>query len=522
MVNDEYMITEAIPAHLKEIEREHNVKILLAVESGSRAWGFESSDSDWDVRFIYVHIESWYFKVEKQRAVIEKMTDDNVDLAGWELRKALSLLIKSNPSLLEWLHSPIVYYKDEWFCDWIKSQSHMFYDRVKTIYHYNSIYNKHNERYINPERFKVKRFLYYLRGILACKWIEMNKSVPPVDFYELYNAVVDDESIRDSIAVLVEKKKSRTECDMLELDKNLVEYATSQAEYYNQMINTFRPQKYKHSTRSLDFLLERMIQRDYMWKVEMKSNKLGDAILDIQDFVENSKFNKPSNLVDLMRKLPAIKIKDGYVIDFLETDYSWDIPYCHTKGASEIYNPYPNGTHKPILFPKEKVVKNIIDFDEGKYTLTPEDEYPPYNDTMLLKGDVPYEVTSKLFPITSYIEAPFTQEGILQAWVIHEYKVFLRLWHYCDTIYIGNTSVVYKLKSHHMKRVKFSLFAIDIEKLLPRITIDGDKALFEYAFWNSWQGLVQVKQYVLKKGNSIEFEKAEKNTLVEYDCGFRI
>lgn len=172
MANEEYMIKEAIPAHLKEIEREHNVKILLAVESGSRAWGFESSDSDWDVRFIYVHIESWYFKVEKQRDVIEKMTDDNVDLAGWELRKALSLLSKGNPTIFEWFNSPLIYHYDEKFKLRMTRIYEQFFNPIKAMYHYNSIYKKHNERYINPEQFKVKRFLYYLRGILACKWIE--------------------------------------------------------------------------------------------------------------------------------------------------------------------------------------------------------------------------------------------------------------------------------------------------------------------------------------------------------------
>ena len=97
---------KAIPAHLHCIEHEHEVKILLAVESGSRAWGFESDNSDWDVRFIYVHKPEWYFIVEEQRDVIEQMYDDDVDLDGWELRKTLRLFRRSNPSLLEWFNSP--------------------------------------------------------------------------------------------------------------------------------------------------------------------------------------------------------------------------------------------------------------------------------------------------------------------------------------------------------------------------------------------------------------------------------
>lgn len=89
---------KAIPAHLRSIEKQFNVKVLLAVDSGSRTWGFESQNSDWDVQFIYVHKPEWYLKVEEQRDVIEHVYEDNVDLAGWELRKALSLLRRSNPS----------------------------------------------------------------------------------------------------------------------------------------------------------------------------------------------------------------------------------------------------------------------------------------------------------------------------------------------------------------------------------------------------------------------------------------
>ena len=109
------MVHTVIPAHLREVEQQYHVKVLLAVESGSRAWGFESLNSDWDVRFIYVHRPEWYFRIEDQRDVIEHMYDDDVDLAGWELRKALGLLRRCNPSLLEWIHSPVMYEADSEF-----------------------------------------------------------------------------------------------------------------------------------------------------------------------------------------------------------------------------------------------------------------------------------------------------------------------------------------------------------------------------------------------------------------------
>ena len=100
---------ELIKSKLKEIEEKENIKILHCVESGSRAWGFASPDSDYDVRFIYVRPKEFYLRLDKTRDVIEWQLDDTLDINGWDLSKALSLLYKSNPTLFEWNSSPIVY-----------------------------------------------------------------------------------------------------------------------------------------------------------------------------------------------------------------------------------------------------------------------------------------------------------------------------------------------------------------------------------------------------------------------------
>jgi len=245
----------AIPAHLASVEKEHDVKILLAVESGSRAWGFESKNSDWDVRFIYVHKPEWYFKVEEQRDVIEHMYEDDVDLAGWELRKALSLLRRSNPSLLEWFNSPKVYYVNEEFAKRIHAVEEDFFNPIKTMYHYNHIYNKHNERYLQQEGYPMKRFLYYLRGILACKWIEKNKTLPPVPFKDLMDATIDESGIREKVEELLLIKKEEKECDMLVVDDALVQYAKRWADYYNETVGSFRPEQNETSADVLDAIL---------------------------------------------------------------------------------------------------------------------------------------------------------------------------------------------------------------------------------------------------------------------------
>ena len=256
---EEALELNVIPAHLRDIEQDHNVKVLLAVESGSRAWGFESKNSDWDVRFIYVNKPEWYFKVQEQRDVIEHMYEDDVDLVGWELRKALVLLQKSNPSLLEWFNSPKVYYKDEDFVKRIREIERDYFNPIRTMYHYNHIYIKHDERYLQKQGYPMKRFLYYLRGILACKWIEKNKSLPPVAFNELLDATVEDNEIRAKVDELISLKKSGKEYDMLTVEDSLVDYARHLADYYNGIIDSFRPELKRTSTDALNSILYDMV-----------------------------------------------------------------------------------------------------------------------------------------------------------------------------------------------------------------------------------------------------------------------
>jgi predicted nucleotidyltransferase len=248
-----------IPEHLHSIEQINNVKILFAVESGSRAWGFESKDSDCDVRFIYVHNPEWYFKVEEQRDTIEYIYNDRLDMVGLDLKKALSLLSKSNPSVLEWLNSPIVYRQDEFFCNRIDGVVDHYINPIKLMYHYNHIYKNHNERYLQQGGYPMKRFLYYLRGILACKWIELNMSLPPIPFKELVAATVKEDGIMSAIDELIQVKRGEKECDMLVVNDALVEYAKQWDEYFNDKIGSFRPELTNVSTDALDSILFDMV-----------------------------------------------------------------------------------------------------------------------------------------------------------------------------------------------------------------------------------------------------------------------
>lgn len=259
-MNEETNMKNTILSHLNQVEQGNNVKVLLAVESGSRAWGFHSAESDWDVRFVYVHKLDWYLKVNEGRDVIEHMYDDDVDLVGWELRKTMRLFQKSNPALMEWLHSPIIYRADEGFLSRMRALEPAYFNPIKTMYHYGSIYIKHDKRYLQNAAYPLKRFLYYLRGILACRWVEERQSMPPVLFSELVNGTVEEDAIRQKINELLVLKRQSKENDLKEVDSDLVEYARHWADHFEQTISSFRPEMiHADNAPQLDALLRDMV-----------------------------------------------------------------------------------------------------------------------------------------------------------------------------------------------------------------------------------------------------------------------
>ncbi|MBP4142215.1 nucleotidyltransferase domain-containing protein [Flavobacterium sp. P4023] len=169
---------------LKEIEKSKNVEILYAVESGSRAWGFASPDSDYEIRFIYKHDLDYYLSLWEQTDVIEFMTEDDLDGSGWDLRKAVRLLAKSNAPLLEWLFSPVEYYENEAFATQMRDLAKQCFSPIACLHHYLGT-TKNFMDFCEQEHVKLKSYFYALRTALAGKWIIENNTFPPVDFMEL-------------------------------------------------------------------------------------------------------------------------------------------------------------------------------------------------------------------------------------------------------------------------------------------------------------------------------------------------
>ena len=106
---------QPIPAKLATLAQQENLHFLLAVESGSRAWGFASPDSDYDVRALYIRPSAHYLAIDEGKDTFEFIEDEWFDVGAWDIRKALRLLRKSNAVLLEWLRSPVVYAADSAF-----------------------------------------------------------------------------------------------------------------------------------------------------------------------------------------------------------------------------------------------------------------------------------------------------------------------------------------------------------------------------------------------------------------------
>lgn len=207
-------IETIIKQKIREIEDKEKVKVILAVESGSRAWGFESQDSDYDVRFIYIREKDDYLKLEGVRDVIEWQLDDTLDINGWDIQKVLRLLYKSNPTLFEWCSSPIIYYQTAEADELRKLLPDYFSDK-KMLYHYWNMARTNYREYLKNDKVKVKKYFYVLRPILAANWVLKYNSAPPM----LFETLVEDqlrEDLKPMIYGLIEEKKASNELDLID------------------------------------------------------------------------------------------------------------------------------------------------------------------------------------------------------------------------------------------------------------------------------------------------------------------
>ncbi|MES2832984.1 MAG: nucleotidyltransferase domain-containing protein [Pseudomonadota bacterium] len=209
-------VRQDILNRLAAVSKNENVRILLAIESGSRAWGFASPDSDYDVRFIYAREPDWYMSVdvEDKRDVIEYPITDDIDLNGWDIRKALRLFLRSNPTFAEWIQSPIQYMVSGNFVHAARELLPSVYSCERGIYHYRSMAKTNYRNYLRADRVPLKKYFYVLRPLLAVRWIETYRTAPPIEFQRLLSLLAGQDALLADIHSLLEKKKQSIEREL--------------------------------------------------------------------------------------------------------------------------------------------------------------------------------------------------------------------------------------------------------------------------------------------------------------------
>ena len=239
---------------LDEIERNHDVQILYACESGSRAWGFASKNSDYDVRFIYLRPLEWYLSIDLDRKpdVIELPIIDELDINGWDLRKALRLFQKSNPPLFEWLSSPIIYKEKTDVIQRLRDLAPTSYSPVSCKYHYYKMAKGNFREYLKGNQVKLKKYLYVLRPVLAVLYLEKGLGPVPMQFSLLVDAVVTDPALLNSIKTLLARKAAADELGLGPRDPVLSRFLESQLEHMSKQ--GFEKQKQQCPVETLNWL----------------------------------------------------------------------------------------------------------------------------------------------------------------------------------------------------------------------------------------------------------------------------
>ncbi|RYU78330.1 nucleotidyltransferase domain-containing protein [Hymenobacter persicinus] len=221
-----------IRAALTGLEATHGIRVLYACESGSRAWGFPSPDSDFDVRFIYCHPAAWYLTLDDGPDTLNFPVDELLDLGGWELRKALRLLRASNAAPFEWLQSPVVYHQALDFAPRLRPLLPRAFNLRAGLHHYLGLVRRGLETDLTAESVRLKRLFYALRSALAAHWIRLRQSVPPMDFGSL--AAVLPAELRAEVQLLLAQKAQAVDKATVALTPGLrafleQEYAAGQA-----------------------------------------------------------------------------------------------------------------------------------------------------------------------------------------------------------------------------------------------------------------------------------------------------
>lgn len=222
----------AIQNKLLEIEKEHDIKILYACESGSRGWEFPSPDSDYDVRFIYIRTLHEYLSVVEKVDHLSFPINDELDIYGWDLSKVLKLVRKSNTTPFEWLQSPIVYMKEKGFKEELLEICNHYFSQRSNTHHYLGIAKGAMETMNDDGAIKIKKLFYVLRPLLAAKWCLERNTISPMSIMPLMDLLPGE--MRKALQTLIIQKSTASEGFMITPDKDWTDWIRTTEQFCTQ------------------------------------------------------------------------------------------------------------------------------------------------------------------------------------------------------------------------------------------------------------------------------------------------
>lgn len=226
-------MTHTILAKLAEIEEKYGVKILFACESGSRGWEFASPDSDYDVRFIFVQQKDLYLSIEDPKDQLSFAITDELDVYGWDIRKVLQLIRKSNTTPFEWLQSPIIYKEEPGFRENLWALCQDYFSPRANIHHYLGIAKGAIDTLTEANEIKIKKLFYVLRPLLAAKWCLEKNSIAPMRIAPLMTLLPSD--LRLEVQQLIEVKAGAAEGFIIHLSDSLKTYIKEEMEKISEL-----------------------------------------------------------------------------------------------------------------------------------------------------------------------------------------------------------------------------------------------------------------------------------------------
>lgn len=252
-------IREQILIQLEDLETEHNIHIPIAIESGSRAWGFASPDSDYDCRFIYVHPKDWYLSVFEGKDTIELTPDALFDVGGWDVRKVIRHIVKSNAVMLEWLSSGITYRMDEAVRRELRILGEAFFNPVAVCWHYLSMARNKLEEIEQSDSAKIRKYFYVLRPLACIRFIQAKGQIPYMEYRRNLAEIPLPSEVREQIGLLLKEKETADEGFQIPRNEILLDYFHGETAWAEDWLKGLHHEKNRDYTQA-DQTLRKIIE----------------------------------------------------------------------------------------------------------------------------------------------------------------------------------------------------------------------------------------------------------------------